>query len=191
MSPWFLFDLSPITIFMIGDSVTKCQTKAWNQTKMIDLELKLALELIFCLEIWKSYSFSLNFRFVSPDHFRAQKIMSRSHARKIKIIFHIASRIHISWSCRDNLIAADEGFHIKERGKVELKGKSTELWFFVESQYRFLSDFKPQKRVNEMCFRYTTFRFEDFELLARTNQKTARNLQCEKLSQKISQMTLA
>ena len=47
MSPWFLFDLSPITMFMIGDSVTKCQTKAWNQTKMIDLELKLALELIF------------------------------------------------------------------------------------------------------------------------------------------------
>ena len=53
--------------------------------------------------------------------------MFRSHARKIKIIFHIASRIHISWSCRDNLIAADEGFHIKERGKVELKGKTTEL----------------------------------------------------------------
>ena len=34
-----------------------------------------------------------------------------------------ASRIHISWSCRDNLLAANEGFEIKERGKVELKGK--------------------------------------------------------------------
>ena len=40
------------------------------------------------------------------------------------ILFSIlASRIHISWSCRENLLNSDEGFEIVERGKVELKGK--------------------------------------------------------------------
>lgn len=60
-----------------------------------------------------------------------RKYSTRYLLNQLSQSVYLASRIHISWSCRDNLIASDEGFHIQERGKVELKGKGTLFTYWL------------------------------------------------------------
>ena len=109
--------------------------------------------------------------------------MKTKDRKRIKDFVYLASRIHISWSCRDNLIKANEGFFIQERGKVELKGKG-ELFTYWLTGKENVHKIKNQYFNQDLTF-FTKCLF-NFKIWCTNNQK----FWCNKYSCKTNQKFL-